>query len=712
MTQTDIPSIGPYQGAFNPALTQAEALQDIPALLAQAECISDGADKLFRYQNWAIKVFKRQSWLKDQHDLKNSSKAERSWHAAQHLMAHNIGTPAPIAFLDRWQNQRLVESYFITEYVADMSCFRDELAQLYWHEPDNEKLLGLLQPIADAVRAMHDAGLMHGDMGNQNIILQRVDSHTWGNVQFVDLNRVRIAPALTAQDKAFDLSRISLVSDYLRVFKLMYSQGPVDPELDKIEQRLRQRFAWHSKTRPLRHPIKQLKRKWHPETEPPTYPPEQDIWIWDERSAQAMVTLSRRDRKRYRSTLDVLHAAWTTLLAAPSIWRRYQKNLNTAFTKPTELQHRFAIALNAAGDLTQELAAHQALGNPPVLIRIEYHRGYKAWQHGVELIQHLHQQGVLVSVALVQNRQAVLQPSQWHDFLQQVIPAIHNKVLYVEVGHATNRVKWGIWRYREYRTLLAATRPLQKRYPDLRWTGPAGIDFEYPRILPWLKHTAGFRFQALSHHLYVDRRGAPENKQGQFALVEKCALLKAMAQWANIDKERVILSEANWPLKGTNVWSPIGSPYQTPGTHPDDEPGVSEALYAQYMIRYITLALCSGMVEQVYWWRLAAKGYGLLDDQTMPWHTRPAFTALQTWLATMGKGFFTKRLASPENCYALQYKHEQETWIIAWCTEEEQTLTLPQPWLSGVDLYGTPLINQTNSDKLTLLQNPTYYRLA
>ena len=104
MTQTDITSIGPYQGAFNPALTQAEALQDIPALLAQAECISDGTDKLFRYQNWAIKVFKRQSWLKDQHDLKNSSKAERSWHAAQHLMAHNIGTPAPIAFLDRWHN--------------------------------------------------------------------------------------------------------------------------------------------------------------------------------------------------------------------------------------------------------------------------------------------------------------------------------------------------------------------------------------------------------------------------------------------------------------------------------------------------------------------------------------------------------------------------------------------------------------------------------
>ena len=167
-------------------------------LLAQAECISDGADKLFRYQNRVIKVFKRQSWLKDRYDADHGSKAQRAWLAAQHLVAHHLGTPKPIAFLDRWEQSRLKENHFISEYVLNMSCFRDELAQLYWHEPDNEKLLALLQPIADAVRSMHDSGLMHGDMGNQNIMVQRrLSENTGGNVQFFDLNRARSAPELT-----------------------------------------------------------------------------------------------------------------------------------------------------------------------------------------------------------------------------------------------------------------------------------------------------------------------------------------------------------------------------------------------------------------------------------------------------------------------------------------------------------------------------------
>ena len=132
-----------------------------------------------------------------------------------------------------------------------------------------------------------------------------------------------------------------------------------------------------------------------------------------------------------------------------------------------------------------------------------------------------------------------------------------------------------------------------------------------------------------------------------------------MAQWSKVYIDKVILSEVNWPLKGTHVWFPIGSPYQTPGTLPENEPGVSETAYADYMIRYLSLALCSGMVEQVYWWRLSAKGYGWLDDQHTPWQQHQAFVALKTWLSILGNAFFTKRLPSPEKTYLLQFKRGQ-----------------------------------------------------
>src|SRR5690606_5164701 len=117
-----------------------------------------------------IKVFKRQSRWKDWFDSHNKSKAERSYRAAVYLQDNNIGTPAPIAWLDRWENGRLIESYYLCLFEPAI-CFRDALAEIYNSVRDNAPLMDLLHTVAPAVRAMHDAGFMHGDMGNQNILL-------------------------------------------------------------------------------------------------------------------------------------------------------------------------------------------------------------------------------------------------------------------------------------------------------------------------------------------------------------------------------------------------------------------------------------------------------------------------------------------------------------------------------------------------------------
>jgi hypothetical protein len=183
---------------------------------------------------------------------------------------------------------------------------------------------------------------------------------------------------------------------------------------------------------------------------------------------------------------------------------------------------------------------------------------------------------------------------------------------------------------------------LVRRHPSVRFTGPAAIDFEYPAVLASLRRMPdGVRLWGLSHHLYVDRRGAPENRQGRFAALEKFALARAIARFCPDCDERLIVSEVNWPLLGTGVYSPVGSPYVSPGERRND-PSVSEDDYADFMVRYLLIALCSGLVERVVWWQLAAHGYGLIDDRgDSGWRRRPAFHAMRAFVTTMEDATFT-----------------------------------------------------------------------
>jgi hypothetical protein len=170
--------------------------------------------------------------------------------------------------------------------------------------------------------------------------------------------------------------------------------------------------------------------------------------------------------------------------------------------------------------------------------------------------------------------------------------------------------------------------------------GPGAIDFEYPALLSVLRQwPAGVPLSALSHHLYVDRRGAPENPQGRFSTLEKLALARAIARRSPVCEDRLVVSEVNWPLRGTGVYSPLFAPYVLPGGGRNS--GVSEDEYGHYLLRYLCLALASGLAERVYWWRLVARGFGLVDDSDAgAWRPRPAYAMLRTFLDTLGESTF------------------------------------------------------------------------
>jgi tRNA A-37 threonylcarbamoyl transferase component Bud32 len=685
---TDFPSLGNAGGArawllpeYNDPAVRA-FLEDI-----EARCAAPGAVVLHDGRNRTVKVdlalsngqplavvvksFGGQSWLKDWLAVRNGTKAERSYRVAAHLYAAGVGTPEPVACVERWAGRRLLASHFVTIYVPGLTCFRDELIRLYRMDPLCSKLIALLQTVAEAIRAMHRAGVLHNDLGNQNILLRRVGEAEWGEVQFVDLNRARIRPALELRDVARELSRLTLPSDFLRIFFEMYFLRPPPQAFLDWERHYRQRFVWHTLTRRWRHPLRERNA---PAGDPTTtYPDAKDIWIWDDRSAQAISTLVKRDRNRLYPLANYLPVISAVAGGALPVWRRYGALRRQAFAQPVEMAGRSGVAVEPRLESFEcELQWLAALGKIPVLVRFYHHATPAQRQFTAEAARRLTAAGHPLAIALVQDRRALLEPERWRDFVAQTLAAVGDVAEWAEVGHAINRVKWGLWELRDYLKLLAPVQELRGRYPRLQWMGPAAIDFEYHQLMAVLKLLPpGFRFDALSHHLYVDRRRAPENFQGKFSALEKFALARAIADRSPATAPRLIISETNWPIAGAGVWSPVGSPYVSPGPRLGD-PSVSEQDYADYMLRYLVLALTSGLVERVYWWRLAARGFGLIDD-TAPhaadWRLRPAYHQLRVFLQRCGAATFVERREQPEGAryflfrsaegahFALAYAH-------------------------------------------------------
>ena len=247
-------------------------------------------------------------------------------------------------------------------------------------------------------------------------------------------------------------------------------------------------------------------------------------------------------------------------------------------------------------------------------------------------------------------------------------------------------------------SLYAPLPELHARYPALRFTGPAMIDFEYPGLFPALREwPAGVPLAALSHHLYVDRRGAPENPQNGFGAPEKFALGRAIARASPQCADRFIVSEVNWPLHGTGAHAPIHAPYFPPWRHAGDA-GVSEDQYADYLLRYLCHALGSGMVERVYWWRLVARGYGLVDDaDPAALRPRPAYTMLRTFLHLLGDStFVAARLAAPggqrHGRYRFAFRRtDGETVALTYAHGPHLLFPADEPHDRAEDAFGRPL---------------------
>jgi hypothetical protein len=620
-----------------------EALARLPELLEApgAQLIAAGRNRNLRLRlplrgaslEVMVKAFGPQSRLRDWRDARRALEPRRTYAAADHLARHGAGTPPPVAWLERWRDGRLLESYYLAEFQAGAQTMREALLGLYEQVPPRAaRFVGLLECVAEGMRRMHDAGFLHNDFGAQNVLLRAQGEARWDGFMVVDLNRGRLRDALGLRERGFDLSRLELPGDLVQMLAEMYWRGIPPSAL----------LRWNRFYRALYH-LKVSLRRWRsalrgrrPDPAERDYPALRDVWIWDEATAQPISALLRTERARLFPAARARRLVLDTLRAAPATWRAYRRLRAEAYARPVELAGRIGMALEPTpATRERELELLAGLGPVPALVRFYHHDDPPALRFRADLVRALRRAGHAVDIALVQDRRALRYPESWRAFAHAVLDGVGEAIERVEVGHAINRVKWGVWGFDELRALYAPLPELQRRYPSLRFMGPAAIDFEYPIVFPALREwPRDVPLDALSHLLYVDRRGAPENPQDGFGAPEKFALGRAVARVAGV--ERFVVTEVNWPIRGTGAHAPIHAPYFPPWRHAGDT-GEDEDRYADYLLRYLCLAIGSGMVERVYWWRLAAHGFGLVDDaDPAALRPRPAYAMLRRFLALLG----------------------------------------------------------------------------
>ena len=683
-------------------------LAALPATLAGAEAqlVYRLRNRIFRVADPSapagpgicVKAFKAPPLLRSLYYRKFGSKAARSHRYALHLHRHDAGVSEPIGYLERWRGPRLVESYLLTRFLENGTDLYSEMSRLLREDPDCEKYLALLRFTAAATRRMHDCGFVHNDLGGQNLLLHRTGGAVWADPVFIDLNRGELLPAVSLRARARDLAKLEFPSHFRRIFFQMYfDDGAIPREFARWEKWQRRRITRHNESRKYRHPIRHwLESRRHivVSTGCPVY---RDIWLWDEKSGQPSVVHESRDRRRYRPATDAVRFAAANLRSGTALWRRYRELLPQAYAQPVEFAQRFGVGVEITPDFDAQLRLLAATPGLPVFVRCYFHKGVAGVEAVAAAVTRLVAAGHEVSLGLIQSRRAVLAPAEWRQFLVETLRRLHRQVRVVEIGHAVNRVKWGTWGIAETVSLWAGVADLRRQYPELTILGPAVNDFEYHYYPPLLARL-GDRIDGLSSHLYVDRRGAPENFQGRFSLLEKCALGRAMAEVHG--RRGFYVTETNWPLQGTGEYSPLAGAY-TPRGYAESPLHVDEETYAAFMIRYALISLASGMVERVWWWRLAARGYGLVDD-VGDFRPRPAWAALVQFHRAVGRERFLRR---EERAGAVWWHFEKCTVVHALAPT---VVVMPEDGVAATDLQGRPL-TVAPGQPLALAGAPVYF---
>jgi len=279
------------------------------------------------------------------------------------------------------------------------------------------------------------------------------------------------------------------------------------------------------------------------------------------------------------------------------------------------------------GDIQYDLVAE--LGVTEVFVRLPLWK-LEDLSAYLRFIEGWERRGCSVMVNLLQDPRTIGDTTSMERQAREVLSVLNGLISKAQVGNAINRAKWGFYSVAEYLDFFEVLQNARDTCaPGIKLCGPAVIDFEYHHTVRALFNTRIIQFDQVSALLYVDRCGHPSNLQlGFFDTTRKIELLHALAAMSpKVAIPQLLITEVNWPIKGTAPYAPTS-----------ETECVSEEEYGDYMVAYYQMALATQMVETVYWHQLIAPGYGLVDSRGGRSQRRGAFGRYQRMVQEALKG--------------------------------------------------------------------------
>ena len=408
------------------------------------------------------------------------------------------------------------------------------------------------------------------------------------------------------------------------------------------------------------------------------------IFRWDGYSDQPAILDKRvKGQIRWRSPGGVLRKLSTApLLAWPVLKTLFGKKSFRAYTNEDciGLCINLERPLDGKRILSPAEIAHilEGLNVKRIAIRIPLSEVANLHEY-VEFVRYF--PGYSILGIILQDRKNIEDENALKEALEKVFSAFSGFVDCYQIGNAVNRLKWGFVTVDEWFGFFRVAWNLRNRkFPKIKLLGGAVIDFELLDHCRSMRNGHPFTYDGYASLLYVDRRGAPENRQMGFDLQDKIHLLHRLVESSGkVDPsdKRLWITEVNWPLEHTGRYAPAQGGCC-----------VGEREQLCYLVRYYLLALATGAVAACYWHQLVAPGYGLVDNRNGVVRRRPAFHGFET-LCRFFNGAYIEQFSRREELgyYRLAARKNSSEVLALWCSEGEASITMP-PNRQAVDIEG------------------------
>ncbi len=390
-----------------------------------------------------------------------------------------------------------------------------------------------------------------------------------------------------------------------------------------------------------------------------------DKFEWDSFSDQPHVIRDKSFKKSIykKAALDQVLTLVTTLLLSPFILLSY---IFLQRKKTIDTEEFFAMSVNLDKNPKESLALIEELGVDTLLIRLPLWEMHKLDKFA-NFVAQIGDKDIMINI--LQDRVHIENLSLFEKDIETIFKAFP-KVKKFQIGSAINRKKWAFFTIKEYLSFYQIAQKVRDNgYHDKQLLGSSVIDFEYHYTIRSLFHFFSVKYDIFTSLLYVDRRGSPENKQMGFDLRKKINLLHAIMTLSPKTKNRLFITETNWPISHTAPYAPTS-----------EKECVSLEEYALYMVQYYLIALSTGQVNRVYWHQLIAPGYGLVDNRE-GLQKYPAFLAFKTMVKILKDAHLEESNLTGE-LKMMRFSKGSETIMIYW---SDKALEIKE----GLSLYGT-----------------------